>query len=125
MIRARILAALAAALVLVGCQSRTRTSEVSTAERSEYESASERRLEAAKAGLDSLQTELRVRADTTKAQVARQLDSLGVRRQEAERELAELKSSTARRWREMKDEMADMLQGLESGMDTLRTRLRR
>lgn len=116
---------LLAALPLAGCASRSDESSVSTTERAEYETSSARRLAAARAGLDSLTVEAKDRADTTRARVASQLLELEVKRQEAGRELEALRASSVRRWREMKNEMADMLANLEAGMDSLRVRLER
>ena len=115
---------LAAALACAGC-TRTEQTTVSTGERAEYESDSERRLAAARAGLDSLKREADIRADTTRARMATQIAELEIRRQEAARELEALRASGAQRWRDMKLEMADMLANLEAGMDTLRMRLKR
>jgi len=117
---------LAAALACAGCASRTeQTTTVSAGERAEYENDGERRLAAARAGLDSLKREAGVRADTTRAHLATQIAELETKRQEAAHELDALRASGARRWRDMKLEMADMLANLEAGMDTLRTRLKR
>jgi len=116
---------LAAALACAACASRTEQTTVSAGERADYESDSERRLAAARAGLDSLKREAGIRADTTRTRMAAQIAELETRRQEAARELSALRASGTRRWRDMKLEMADMLANLEAGMDTLRMRLER
>jgi len=116
--------ALAALLACSACASREQ-STVTAGERADYESDSERRLAAARAGLDSLKREAGLRADTTRARLQTQVAELETRREEAARELEALRASGARRWRDMKLEMADMLANLEAGVDTLRMRLRR
>lgn len=116
---------LLAALAVAGCTSRTDSSSVSANERAQYESDSQRRLAAAQAGIDSLRREAQVRADTARVRIAAQIDDLERRRQEAARELDTLKASGARRWQEIKLEMADMLANLEAGVDSARVRLKR
>jgi PBP1b-binding outer membrane lipoprotein LpoB len=116
----RFAASLALALLLSGCsQVHDRT------ERTEFENASTRRLAAAKAGLDSLAEELRLRADTSRVVWRQQLDSLEVERQIAARKLEDLKTAESKRWAEIKNETAGLLSGLEAGTDSLKTRLRR
>jgi len=106
-------------ILLSGCAVHDRT------ERTEYENSSARRLAAAKAGLDSLAEEVRIRADTSRVAWKQQLDSLEVERQDAARKLDELKTAESKRWREIRGEMADLLSGLEAGTDSLKTRLHR
>jgi hypothetical protein len=115
----RFATSLAFVILLLGCSSvRDRT------ERTEFENSSARRLAAAKAGLDSLAEEVKLRADTSRVVWRQQLDSLEVERQVAARRLEELKTVEAKRWTEIKGEVADLLSGLEAGTDTLKTRLR-
>ena len=109
--------ALALVMPAWGCGVHDRT------QRTEFENASTRRLAAAKAGLDSLAEELRLRADTSRVVWRKQLDSLEVERRVAARKLEELKSSESKRWAEIKGEMAEMLTAVESETDSLKTRL--
>lgn len=113
-------AALLAFLLVAGCSTvHDRT------ERTEFENQSARRLAAAKAGLDSLTEELRLRADTSRVVWRRQLDSLETEHQDAVRKLDDLKKTGNQRWHEIKGEMADLLAAVEAGTDSLKSRLRR
>lgn len=113
-------AVLLVSLLLWGCSTvHDRT------ERTEFENASARRLAAARAGLDSLSEELRIRADTSRVVWRRQLDSLETEHQDAVKKLDELKKTEAQRWHEIKGEVADLLAGVDVGIDSLKTRLRR
>jgi hypothetical protein len=94
-------------------------------QRTAFEKASERRLAAAKAGLDSLTVELRLRADTSRVVWRKQLDSLETERDFAARKLEQMRKAESKRWGEIKGELADMLSAIEGGIDTLKTRLHR
>jgi hypothetical protein len=113
--------ALVVAVVIsgLGCQAARESRE-----RTAFENASARRLAAAKAGLDSLAEELRLRADTSRVVWRHQLDSLEVERRVAQQKLEQLKTVESKRWAEIKGEMAEMIETVESGTDSLKTRLK-
>jgi hypothetical protein len=118
-LRASVLA-LALVIPAWGCHAaRDRT------KRTQFENASARRLAVAKAGLDSLAEELRLRADSSRVVWRKQLDTLEVERGAAARKLEHLKTVESRRWAEIKGEVVDMLSAIEAGIDSLKTRLQR
>ena len=117
-IRAGLLV-LAVVITGLGCQAAS-----DRRDRTAFEAASARRLAAAKAGLDSLAEELRLRADSSHVVWRQQLDSLEVERRVAAQKLEELKTVESKRWAEIKGEIAGMLETVESGTDSLKTRLK-
>lgn len=115
----RLLLVIGLVALASGCAVHDRT------ERTEYENSSTRRLAAAKAGLDSLAEELRIRADTSRVVWRQQLDSLEVERQVAASKLEELKTAESKRWREIRGEISGLLSAVETGTDSLKSRLHR
>lgn len=118
--RWRAATALVLALLVPGC-----TAHQTTTEHTEFETSSARRLAAAREGLDSLAAELRVRTDTAKVALGRQLDSLSVAKEVAARKLETLKTAESGRWQEIKGEVSSLLSAIETQTDSLRARMHR
>ncbi|HYM79783.1 MAG TPA: hypothetical protein VEY91_00050 [Candidatus Limnocylindria bacterium] len=119
------------AVLAIGCGSRTTNQEttqtgleVSATERTDYESTTERRLAQVGARIDSLRAQLGAAGEKTKTEMQQDLAALEDERATAERKLGELRASGAEGWKNMKEDMANVLDALDRKIQQTSDRLR-